>query len=154
LKISGTQSITATDTTTSTITGSQSGITVTAAAASALVVAGFPSPTTAGISQSITETRREGYGNTAAGYTGIVHFTSSDAKAALPSNYTFTSADKGVHPFNATLKISGTQSITATDTTTSTITGSQSGITVSAAAASALVVAGFPSPTTAGISQS
>src|SRR6202035_5187267 len=44
----------------------------------------------------------------------------------------------------------GTQSITATDTVTSTISGSQSGITVNPAATSTLVVGDFTNPTTAG----
>jgi hypothetical protein len=39
-----------------------------------------------------------------------------------------------VHTFNITLKTAGTQSITATDTATSSLTGSQSGITVTPAA--------------------
>src|SRR5262249_14666319 len=86
----------------------------------------------------------------ATGYTGTVHFTSSDPHATLPANYTFTSSDSGTRNFSATLKTVGTRSITATDTVTSSIKGSQSGITVQPAAASALRVNGFPSPPTAG----
>ena len=44
------------------------------------------------------------YENIAGGYTGTVHFTSSDAKAALPVNYTFAAADAGAHTFGAALK--------------------------------------------------
>ena len=54
----------------------------------------------------------------ATGYTGTVHFTSSDAQAGLPANYTFTGGDAGTHVFSVTLKTAGTQSITATDTVT------------------------------------
>jgi hypothetical protein len=44
-------------------------------------------------------------------YRGTVHFTSSDTLATLPSDYTFTSSDAGVHTFNVTLKtVSGTSS--------------------------------------------
>jgi hypothetical protein len=53
-------------------------------------------------------------------YSGIVHFTSSDAQAVLPANATLTN---GIGPFNATLKTAGTQTITATDTVTASITG-------------------------------
>jgi hypothetical protein len=148
LKTAGTQSIKATDTVTSTITGSQTGITVNPAAASVLVVSGFPSPSTAGVPGSVTVTAEDAFGNTATGYTGMVHFTSSDAKAVLPADSTLTS---GVGTFTVTLKTAGTQSITATDTVTSSITGSQTGITVNPAAASVLVVSGFPSPATAGV---
>src|SRR5207248_5564420 len=94
---------------------------------------------------------KDPYSNVATGYTGTVHFTSSDSQAGLPSDYTFTSTDGGQHTFSATLKTAGSQSLTATDTVTNTITGSQTGITVSPAAASSLVVSGFSSPTTAGM---
>ena len=69
-------------------------------------------------------TARDAFGNTATGYTGTVHFTSSDAQATLPADYTFTAGDTGVHTFTATLKTAGTQSLTATDTVDSSITGS------------------------------
>jgi hypothetical protein len=59
-----------------------------------------------------------------------LHFTSSDSQATLPVNSTLTN---GTGSFSATLRTVGTQSITATDTLTSTITGTQSGITVNAA---------------------
>src|SRR5207302_1521646 len=151
LKTAGSQALTATDTGTVTITGVQAGITVDPTAASSLVVSGFPSPTTAGVSGAITVTAHDPYDNTATGYTGKVHFTSSDAQAALPSDYTFSAADGGVHNFTATLRTAGSQSLTLTDMVTSTITGTQTGITVNAAAASSLAVSGFPSPTTAGV---
>jgi hypothetical protein len=154
LETAGSQSITATDTVTSTITGTQSGITVTPAAAASFVVVGYPSPVTAGTSNSFTVTAVDPFGNIATGYTGTVHFTSSALKAALPGNYTFTAADAGVHSFAATLRSSGTQSITATDTATSSITGTQSGITVNAAATHHLILSRFPIKTTAGVAQS
>jgi hypothetical protein len=150
LKTAGTQSITVTDTTTGTITGTQNGIIVNAAA-STLTVAGFPSPVTAGVAGNVTITAKDAFGNTATGYRGTVQITSSDGQAGLPANYAFTSGDAGVHIFSATLKTAGTQSITGTDTTTGTITGTQNGITVNAASASTLTVAGFPSPDTAGV---
>ncbi|HVX13047.1 MAG TPA: VCBS repeat-containing protein [Pirellulales bacterium] len=142
LKSAGTQSITATDTSTGTLTGSETGITVAPAAASTMIVSGFPSPITAGVGGSFTITLKDAYGNVAAGYTGTVHFTSSDAKAMLPANYTFTSADAGKHTFSATLKTAGTQSLTATDTMKAALHGSESGITVKPAAASNFVLTG------------
>jgi len=68
----------------------------------------------------------------------------------LPANYTFTAADAAKHVFSATLKTAGTQSITATDTVTSGLTSSQTGITVNPAAASLLVISG-PSTATVGV---
>src|SRR5208337_3750890 len=72
-----------------------------------------------------------------AGYRGTVQFTSTDrgAGVVLPANYTFTAADNGVHTFTGLRFVtSGTQSVTATDTVSNSITGSAS-VAVSAAAA-------------------
>ncbi len=110
-------------------------------------VTGFPSPTTAGVAGSVTVTAQDQYGNTATGYTGMVAITSSDAQAVLPANATLTN---GTGTFTVTLKTAGTQRITATDTTMASITGSQTGIIVNAAAASTLNVTGCPSPIVVG----
>jgi hypothetical protein len=150
LKTAGTQSVAVTDTQFANITGAQTGITVKAAAASTLSVAGFPSATTAGAAHNFTITLRDPYGNIATGYTGTVHFTSSDPQAALPANYTFTATDAGVHTFSAALKTAGTQSITATDATTGSLTATDGGITVSPAAASKFIIAA-PSSVHAGV---
>ncbi len=150
LLTAGVQSITATDTQTASVIGTQTGIMVLPAAASGLVVVGFPSPTTAGMVQSFTVTARDRYGNLATGYRGTVHFTSSDPQAALPADYTFTAADNGVHTFMATLFTAGTQTITATDTANASFTATQGGIVVNPATTSALQVTSFPSPITAG----
>ena len=68
--------------------------------------------------------------NTATGYVGTVHFTSSDSAALLPANYTFTTASAGTHTFSVTLSTPGLRSITATDTVTGSINGSAT-VTVS-----------------------
>jgi hypothetical protein len=57
-------------------------------------------------------------------YTGTVHLTSSDPTATLPANFTFTASDHGHHTFQVTLKTPGSETITATDTANSSITGS------------------------------
>jgi hypothetical protein len=76
--------------------------------------------------------------NVATGYTGTVHFTSTDGLATLPSDYTFVPGDAGVHAFNFTLQTSGSQVVTFTDTVTATITGSR-GITIGPATPTGLV---------------
>jgi uncharacterized delta-60 repeat protein len=134
LKTAGNQSLTATDTNNATITGTQSGIAVGAATAATFTVSGYPAAT-AGTAHTFTVTARDAFGNVATGYTGTVHITSSDGQAGFPVNYQFTGTDAGVHTFSATLKTAGAQSITATDTVTAGITGTQSGIVISAAAA-------------------
>jgi len=51
----------------------------------------------------------DNFGQTFTEYRGTVRFSSGDAKAVLPSNYTYTSSDNGVHSFNVTLKtVAGT----------------------------------------------
>ncbi|MEO5970666.1 MAG: hypothetical protein ABIQ95_12120, partial [Bdellovibrionia bacterium] len=151
LKTSGTQSITVTDTVTGSITGSQTGITVTSAAAASLILAGYATTTAAGTSNSFSVTAKDTYGNTATDYLGTVNFTSSDPSAVLPTDYTFLAGDAGVKTFAATLKTSGSRSITATDTVTGSLTSSQTGITVTPIAAVSLTVSGYPSSTTAGV---
>jgi hypothetical protein len=146
LTTAGTQTVFMTDTgnpllTASTIVG------VSPAAASALVVTNFPSPTTAGSLGAVLVTAMDPYNNVATGYRGTVHLMSSDLQAVLQGDHMFTAADNGRFAFAATLKTAGTQSITATDTT---ITGMQSGIVVTPAATSTFVVSGFPTPITAG----
>ena len=63
----------------------------------------------------------------ATGYTGTVSLVSSDPLAVLPSGYTFTAADAGSHGFAVELDTAGTQSITATDTANTNLTGSRDG---------------------------
>src|SRR5262249_31813022 len=55
------------------------------------------------------------YGNTITDYTGTVHFSSSDAQATLPFDFTFTIADQGVHTFNAILRTAGDQALLVSD---------------------------------------
>jgi hypothetical protein len=103
-------------------------------------VAGFPSPTTAGLAHTFTVTALNADGSVNTGYAGMVHFTSSDPQAVLPANYTFTTADQGTHTFTVTLKTAGTKSITATDLATGSITGTEVGIVVQPAAAAKFVL--------------
>ncbi len=145
LKTAGNQTVTATDTVTSTITGTSAAIAVSAAAATHFSVTA-PATATAGSAFNFTVTAQDAFNNTATGYSGTVHFTSSDGQAVLPANSTLTS---GVGTFSVTLKTAGNQTITATDTVTSTITGTSAAIAVSAAAATHFSVTA-PATATAG----
>ena len=78
-----------------------------------------------------------------------MHFSSSDPQAVLPADYTFTGADAGSHTFAVTLKTAGSQSVTATDKAAASITGTQSGISVTPAAATRLAVTTQPPGTVA-----
>src|SRR5207237_935635 len=145
-KTAGSQQLTATDTVLATVTASAS-VTVAAAAASRLAVSA-PTGTIMGTSISVTVTALDAFNNTATTYTGTVHFTSTDASAVLPANYTFVAADRGTHTFNAVLTAAGFQQLTATDTAATALTVSAS-VTVGAAAASRFIVSA-PVASTAG----
>jgi hypothetical protein len=154
LKTAGAQSITVNDAAIPSITGSQTNIMIVGANATTLTVAGHTSPIVAGTSGTATVTLRDAYNNVATGYTGTVHFTSSDAQATKPADYTFIAGDNGIHVFTngITLKTAGTQGITATDIGAPTLTSTQSGIIVTTAAPSQFLVTGYPSPAQANAS--
>jgi hypothetical protein len=61
----------------------------------------------------------------ATGYTGTVHFSSSDSKAVLPVNYTFTAGDAGQHTFAVTFDTTGLQSLTVKDTLSAGLSSTQ-----------------------------
>jgi hypothetical protein len=93
------------------------------ASASAFVLTA-PSAVTAGTTFGLTVEAVDPFGQAALGYTGTVHFTSTDKHAVLPRKYTFVSGDNGVHTFKVTLRSRGMRSVTVTDTLDGSITGS------------------------------
>jgi hypothetical protein len=117
--------------------------------ASAFLVSGFPSPTPAGVAGTVTVTALNASGGTNTGYTGTIHFTSTDPHAVLPADYTFTAADQGVHTFTVTLVTAGTQSLTVTDTAMGGLSGSEGGIVVQPGAATHFLISG-PTSVSAG----
>ncbi len=127
-----------------------------AAAVATHLSVGTLNPYPAGISHSVTVKAYDAHGNVATGYRGTVHFGSTDARAVLPADYTFTAADAGVHKFSnalspaLVLRTAGTQSVRATDTAASGITGVLTGIVVTPAAATHLTVSGILNPSPAG----
>ncbi len=143
LRTSGSQTITASDTVTSTITGTSQNIGTSGAATHFAVET--PASGTTGVAFYFTVTAQDQTNNTALGYSGTVHFTSSDGQAVLPANTILTN---GAGTFSATLKTGGTQTITATDTVSSTITGTSPSIAVGGATTHFAVSA--PSSATAG----
>ena len=90
----------------------------------------------AGVPFTITVSVLDNGGNPVPGYTGTVHFASSDPQAGLPADYTFTAADDGVHTFSVTLFTAGGQTLTAFDTAMPSLQGQ------------AAVVFAFATPTT------
>jgi hypothetical protein len=126
-----TATFTATTAGSNTITATINNLVVTATAptvtipgvATQLTISG-PQGATIGSPVSETITAYDASGNVATGYTGTVHFTSTDRLAGLPSNYTFQASDHGTHTFMVTEETAGPQTLTVTDTANSSITGS------------------------------
>jgi hypothetical protein len=108
-----------------TISGTSDSIAVTAEAATHFTLTA-PSAVSTGGSTSITVVACDPFGNTATGYSGSVHFTSSAASAILPSDATLNG---GRGTFSVTLNAPGNQTITATDTLNPAITGTSGPIT-------------------------
>jgi hypothetical protein len=88
--------------------------------------------------------------NTSTTYNGTVHFTSSDPQNLWMA--TTATLTNGVGFFAVTLKTGGLQTLSATDVTTSSVTGTSAPILVTAAAANHLVVSVAPLPSYANMS--
>jgi hypothetical protein len=138
----GSQSITATDTANASITGSAK-ITVTPAsvvlAATQFLVTILAASTANSAGANMTSvvagtqymaviTPEDASGSPVTNYAGTVWFSSSDGKALLPANITFTppTTAGGVESMDVpvTFNTTGAQSLTATDTGNEAITGS------------------------------
>lgn len=122
LKTVGSQTVTATDTVTASITGATSGINVVTNAATQISVTG-PSSSLARQTIQLTLSALDAANNLSAGYSGAIHFTSSDAQAKLPPDSMLAA---GTATVSATLETAGTETITATDKVTASLTGSTS----------------------------
>jgi FG-GAP-like repeat/FG-GAP repeat len=120
-KTSGVQSINFHDSAIPTLSGTTGNTTVAAGAATHFVLSGAATATT-GKATAVTVTALDAFGNIATGYRGKVHFTDT-LSAGLPSDYTFTATDSGVHTFNVTLSTVGLQTLKLTDTAVSQIFG-------------------------------
>ena len=140
LKTAGAQTVTATDVANGSLAGSQS-LTISPGPAATLGLAGLSSAVV-GTAQTGTVTLADAYGNPAAGYTGTVHFTSTDAQASLPADYAFTRGDAGSHRFALTLNSAGSQTVTVTDTANATLTAQQT-VAISAPPAARLALSGL-----------
>ncbi len=134
LKTAGLQTVTVTDLSRPAgvrVQPGKSSSSVNAAGASSLSVIGFPTTAMLGAPGKVTVTALDAYGNRAVGYRGQIQFSIQGGQAILPGNYSFLASDNGVHSFSVVpLTLGSGESLTATDTLTASISGSQSGITV------------------------
>jgi hypothetical protein len=129
LKKAGAQTITATDTSSSTIKGTSNNVTVSASVAAGLEIE-MLSHAQVGAATDMNITPVDAYGNLiSSGYTGTLHFTSSDGAADLPTDAPFVTG--GIYNNAVMFHGSGTQTVTATDTVDNTITGTSNNVNVS-----------------------
>lgn len=91
----------------------------------AFELSGLESQTLASERQTVSVTAVDVNGNTVTDYTGTVRFSSTDAEAVLPDDYTFTADDLGVHQFSLSIKLisPGPQTISVTDLDQTSIKG-------------------------------
>jgi hypothetical protein len=119
------------------LTGTSTPVLVSPSGATHSSVSPATATPAAGTAFNFTVTALDASNSTVASYSGTVQFTSSDPQAVLPHNSTLTS---GVGTFSATLKTSGAQTITATDTVTASIVGTANLTNVSAGIATHFTV--------------
>src|SRR5262245_38639641 len=118
----GTQTVTATDVADATVTGDTS-VTVDPAAVATHFFVSIERHPAAGSPARVLVAALDADDHLVRNYTGTVHFTSTDAAATLPDDYTFTAADRGVKVFSFTPPAAGSLTLTATDTADATVTG-------------------------------
>ena len=147
-------SLTATDLTQPSLSGTLTGILVRAGGAAKLRLVGASSGV-AGHTDTVTVNATDSNNNLATNYTGTVRFASSDSQAILPASYTFTGADAGSRTFTVQWHTAGLQSLSVSDSATSTLTANQNGLLITAGAAQALRLLDISSaPIVAGVSRS
>ena len=144
-KTSGKQTITATDTVTASLTGTSFAISASGPATHF----SFSAQTSAATRKSfyVNITALDASNNTSNGYSGTVHITSSDAAAILPATATFQNGS--AVNLQITLETPGNQTVTATDTVTSSTKGTSSAIAVTPSPALAITSGAPPSGTVA-----
>ena len=126
LKGAGAQTITGTDRKTAAISGTSESIHVSAAAVATHFRVATPATAASGTAFRFPVTAVDAAGNLISSYAGVVHFTSSDGQAVLPTD---ESMADGTRTFTATMINLGPQNITATDVSAS-LTGTSSEINV------------------------
>jgi hypothetical protein len=133
LKTVGSHFVKAADTANGSLNGTQTGITVTFASADHFEVKGITNPIAAGASSSVTVTAKDPYNNTVTNFTGVITFSSSDAGATLPGDYTFGGTEGGTVTLSSVIfscNIPSTGHTVNAAQNSPFIFGSQSGITV------------------------
>ncbi len=120
--------------------------------ATSLTITGYPTSINKGQSfGGVVVTAYDAYNNIATGYTAKVTFTSTDTAATLPSAYTYSAADSGVHMFASfTLNTAGSFTISVTDNSSPQLKITTNSITVLATGNPGYATSITPTQATAG----
>ena len=110
LRTAGKQTVTATDTSTATLTAATAPIAVSALTVASHLAISYPASTFMGMPYTGTVTAEDAFGNTVAGFTGIVTITTSDGAATVTPPVVMTA---GVGTFMVMFDTAGIQNITA-----------------------------------------
>ena len=149
VSLSSGQSLKAADNGNGAIDGSETNI-VVASPADKFSVASNAATTPAGQPVTITVKALTAAGQVDTLFQDAIQLTSSDPQTQ-PISYLFQASDHGVKTFSMTLTTAGSQTMTAKDTTRTSITGTSAGITVTPLAVHSLSVTGYPSPDISGV---
>ena len=127
-------------------------LTVTVGATSAAAIKVDPASTTptAGDHLGVTLTVLGPNGKPAPGFRGTVHMASTDPKAVLPADITFTANDAGVKQVMVTFETAGLSTMTASDTSSKTGVQGSASVTVQPAAAATFQLTALPASAVAG----
>jgi len=120
------------------------------AAAPHHIVLTTPAAAVAGTSFQYSANVVDAYGNVVSGYGGTIHFTSSDAAAVMPPDYTYNNAISAYGSVGSVMKTGGPQTITATEVTSGLISGTSGAIVVDPREDLAITEVAAPSPVIAG----
>ena len=94
-------------------------------------IIGITSPAMVGVAQTFVVTAVDDENDPVSGYTGTVHFTSSDPNATLPADVALIN---GMGSFSVTFRTGGLASLTVTDTVNNALTGTVGEIAVTGTA--------------------
>ena len=110
---------------------------------------GTPASAAVGSSISVTVTAKKSDGTSLPAYRGTIHFTSTDATATLPADYTFTATDSGAHTFTGViLRSTGNQTITSMGTVNTGFKGTSPNIAVGGTVSNDFTISASPTSLT------
>jgi hypothetical protein len=139
----GSQTITVADKTDANIAGTAA---LAVGSAATHFSVSVPSSVSQGTSTSVVVTALDANNHVVAGYSGTVHFTSSDSLSSLPADFAFPAEAQGQIVFTVILNTLGTQTLLVADGANSSIKGNTSANVVAGVIATTSPLPGYSAP--------